>query len=117
MPAPTIIKGTQLYQEFQALFAVIFGMVVQFVFGDSKTWRMFFLIFVSSLFIAVYVMPSFIDLIDIKPDGNFAITLYALSSLMSMEILAILISVLPRAIKGKVSKFLGVPDGKLTEKK
>ena len=117
MPAPTILKGAQFYHEFQSLFAVIFGMVVQFVFGDSKTWRMFFLIVVSSIFIAVYMMPSVIDMMSIKTDGNFAITMYALSSLMSMEILAILISVLPRAIKGKVSKFLGVPDGKLTDKK
>ena len=111
----------QFYQEIQSTVAVIFGMVVQFIFGDRRTLRMFMLIVISSVFVAMYIVPSFIDLLTILTkhkidhDSRFAITLYALSSLLSMEILAFIIKVLPSKASAKLSKFLGIQDGKFKQ--
>ena len=113
MPIPTITKAAQFYQEIQSIAAVVFGMVMQFVLGDAKNWRMFFLIVSSGLSIAVFLMPSVVEFLKIKTDGNFAITLYWLSSLLSVEILAIIMRVLPRGVSIRLSKFLGVQDDKL----
>ncbi len=121
MPIITTIKTVQLYYDFQSLFAVIFGMFVQFIFGDKRTWRMGFLIFLSATFVAMYIVPSALELItiftaiEIATDSKIAIAMYALSSLLSMEILALVISILPRGIGIRVKKFLGVPNDKLSK--
>lgn len=117
-PPPTIM---QFYQEVQALFAIIFGMTVQFIFGDKKTFRMFVLIAVSSIFVAMYIVPSLIDLLTlltkhtIEHDSKFAITLYALSSLLSMEILAFIMKIMPKATRVRLAKFLGVDNDKFEQ--
>lgn len=107
-------KAVQLYHEFQTTFAVVFGMFVQFLFGDTKTLKVGWLITVSSVFMAVYIMPFVIELLNlipnlyIAPDSKIAIGMYALSALLSMELLALIITILPSAIGIKIKKLLGV---------
>ncbi len=118
MPLPTTTKIVYFYYESQTWFAVIFGMFVQFIFGDKRTLRIGWLIVVSSIFVAMYVMPIIIELINlipvinIEPGSRVAIGMYAVSSLLSMEILAIIISFLPDAMKSRITKLLGVSNGK-----
>ena len=119
MPIVTTVKAVQVYYEFQSIFAVIFGMFVQFIFGDKRTWRIGLLIFVSAVFVSLYIVPVMLEIMtiftsmDMSADGVIAITMYALSSLLSMEILAIIISVLPKGISARLKKYLGVPNDKL----
>ncbi len=114
MPLPTGSKIVQFYYEFQTLFAVIFGMFVQFIFGDKRTLKVGWLIAVSSIFVAMYIMPIVIETVNTLPkiniasDSKVAIGMYALSSLLSMEILAVIITILPNAIGSKIKKILGV---------
>ncbi len=121
MPIITTAKTLQLYYEFQSVFAVIFGMFVQFIFGDKRTWRIGILIFVSAIFVSLYIVPLMLTLMTaftsmyMSSDGVVAITMYALSSLLSMEILAIIISVLPKGISSRLKKYLGVRDDKLSK--
>ncbi len=115
---PEITKVVQMYHEIQTLFAIIFGMCLQFVFGEQRTVKVGILIFSSSVFVAMYLVPVFIELlngfesINIKGDSKIAITMYALSSLLSMEILAMTIKFLPATISTKVTKYLGVTNDK-----
>lgn len=115
---PDLSKVVQMYHEIQTIFAIVFGMCLQFVFGEKRTVKVGILIFSSSVFVAMYIVPLFIELlnnvasINIKGDSKTAIAMYALSSLLSMEILAMTISFLPDALKIKVTKFLGVMNDK-----
>lgn len=115
---PEITKVVQMYHEVQTLFAIIFGMCLQFVFGEQRTIKVGILIFSSALFVAMYLVPVFIEFLNsvantnIKGDSKTAIAMYALSSLLSMEILAMTIKFLPATISIKVTKYLGVTDGK-----
>lgn len=111
---PDLSKVAQMYHEVQTIFAIIFGMFLQFFFGENRTLRIGILIFTSSVFVAMYIVPLFIVFLNsvlsmgIKPDDKVAIAMYALSSLLSMEILAMTIKIMPDAIKTKFTKFLGV---------
>ncbi len=114
MPMPTISKVIQVYNEIQVIFAIIFGMVVQFVFGDKRTLKVGIFIFTSAIFVAMYLVPLFLELlktaidVNIEGDSKIAITMYALSSLLSMEILAMTIGLLPEVLKIRVNKFFGI---------
>lgn len=121
MPVPPPNFIVQFYNEVQAIFAILFGMVVQFIFVENKSFRMVMLIIVSSVFVALYLVPSLIDLITlitkhkIEHDSKFAITLYALSSLLSMEILAFIMKIMPKAARVKMAIFLGVDNDKFEQ--
>lgn len=118
MPLPTTAKIVQFYTEFQTTFAVIFGMCLQFLAGEKRTWRIATLVIASALYVALYIMPIIIELLNmipkvsIVPGSDVERGMYAVSALLSMEILAFTISVLPKAARCKVTKFLGVPDDK-----
>lgn len=114
MAIPTLSAIATAYNELQAIFAVIFGMFIQFVFGDTKTWRIVFLIIISSVFVAMYIVPMVLHVINLSfnlelaGDSKIAVAMYAVSSLISMEILAIFIKFLPNTISKKITKYLGV---------
>jgi len=108
--------------QIQHTFAVILGMFVQFWFSGSKGGRVVVTILVSSIFVALYLVPNLIALINytILSPMNYSITtgsdvgymLYACSSLISIELIAILINVLPLFAKKKITNYLGVEDEK-----
>lgn len=113
-------KFANFVQQTQALWAVLLGMFVQFWFGDRRGGRVALTIVMSSVFVALYFVPALIDILNamtvkmfsfkISSDSNIAIMFYASSSLISIEIMAIVIKILPEAVEQKVSKFLGVED-------
>lgn len=90
--------------------AVIFGMMFQFFLAPRKTWRIALTIVMSSFFIALYVIPVIIDAFGFAHDGNIAKLLYAISALMSMELLAIIIVVLPTGVSLKLKSVLGIKE-------
>jgi hypothetical protein len=105
-------KAIEAYNQIQGLVAVIMGLLLQYFLGDKKGARIAIIITTSTLFVALFIAPAIIEIIsifvNINPAGKIAIAIYALSALMSMELLAILITVLPSAIGIKIKKLLGV---------
>lgn len=104
----TILKTIQVFNEIQMMVAVLFGMFMQFFLGETKTWRVAFSILFSSLFVAMYAVPPIIEIIGLDNGSKTAIALYALSSLISTEIIAILIIITPKAFRQKLVKYLGI---------
>ena len=99
---------SEAIHESQIMFAVIFGMFIQFFFGDSKTVKVASAIVVSSVFVAMYIVSPAIELIGISDDSRVAVGMYALSSLISMEMLSLLITFMPNMVKERLKKFLEV---------
>ncbi len=99
---------SEAIHESQIMTAVIFGMFIQYFFGSNKTFKIASAIIVSSVFVAMYIVSPVIEIIGISEDSKIAISMYALSSLISMEALAILLTLMPLAFREKLSKYLGV---------
>jgi len=114
-------KLSTFLEQTQILWAVLLGMWIQFWFGDKKNTKLFMSIAIASIFVSLYLVPAVLDIInaittrvfsfEVKPGSNIAIMIYASSSLISMELLAILIKVLPKGAEKKFMKYLGVKDG------
>ena len=101
---------TEAIHESQIMTAVIFGMFVQFFLGSNKTIKVAMTIIVSSMFVAMYVVSPALEILGISDDSKIAISLYALSSLISMEVLGVLLTVMPLAFKEKLAKYLEIKD-------
>ena len=122
-----IDKISTFLQQTQILWAVLLGMWIQFWFDDKKNTKLFLSITVASIFVSLYIVPALLDIInaittrlfsfEVGPSSNIAIMIYASSSLISMELLAILIKVLPKGAERKFMDYLGVIDGDNTNEK
>lgn len=106
----TTLKAIHFFNEVQVIFAVIFGMFMQFFLGENKTRKVAFGVIGSSIFVAMYVVSPAIEVLGLKNGSKLAIALYAMSSLISMEIIAILIVIAPTAFRQKLVKWLGIKD-------
>ncbi len=101
---------SEAIHESQVMTAIIFGMFMQFFLVSSKTWRVAVFIGASAMFVASYVVSPTIEYIGIAEDSRIAVSIYALSSLLSMEILAIILTFFPLAVKARLTKILGIKD-------
>lgn len=101
-------KALQFYSEWQAMVAVILGMILQFALGDKRGTKIAFVIGLSSVFVALFIVPAIIEVVGLNPAGKIAIALYALSAIVSVEMLAIMIRILPEAMRIRTKRFLGV---------
>jgi len=105
-----VLKAMQVFNEIQMSVAVIFGMFIQFFLGENKTWRVAFTIIISSIFVAMYITAPLIEILGIDVGSKKAIALYAISSLISTEMIVILIVITPKAFRQRLVKFLGIKD-------
>lgn len=101
-------KALEFYGDVQAIVAVLLGLMLQYFMGEKRGGKIAFTITLSTLFVALFITPAVIEVIGIDPDGKIAIAFYALSAIMSVEMLAILIKVLPEAMRVRTKRFLGV---------
>jgi len=99
---------SEAIHESQIMTAVIFGMFVQFFLGSNKTIKVATTIIVSSVFVAMYIVSPALEILGISDDSKLAISLYALSSLISMEVLGIILTAMPLAFKEKLTKYLEI---------
>ena len=104
----TIHSISEAIHESQIMFAVIFGMFIQFFFGSSRTVKVASTIVVSSVFVAMYIVSPVVEIAGISEDSRLAVGLYALSSLISMEMLSIILTVTPEAFRQRLKKYLEV---------
>lgn len=93
----------------QTTAGILFGATLQFFFLERRTARMAILVIVSSFFVALYVVSPVVQLLKIE-DPTIKSSFYAFSSLLSLEILAILIHILPKAFRVRVLRFLEVDE-------
>lgn len=107
---PKLHELSEAIHESQIMTAVIFGMFIQFFLGNNKTVKIAGTIIVSSVFVAMYIVSPAIEILGISDSSKIAISLYALSSLISMEALGILLTIMPLAFKEKLTKYLEVKD-------
>jgi len=114
-----IVKVQFFFQQTKELWAVMLGMFVQYWFGEDKCKRVVIAIVLSTLVVAMYFVPMFIEVLnmalskislEIEPDSKIIIALYAFSTIISVDILAIAINILPRGLRSQAKKYLGVED-------
>lgn len=109
-----VLNGTdkvmQYYNEIQGVAAVILGLLLQYFLGDGRGAKIALIITLSTLFVALFIAPAIIEALNINPASKLSNAIYALSALMSVEMLAIFIKVLPEAIRIRTEKYLGVKD-------
>lgn len=113
------------FHHTKELWAVILGMFVQYWFGDVKSRRIVITIIISTIVVAVYFVPMVIEILNmvllkmaslkITPDSKIAIALYAFSTIISVDILAIIINILPKGLNRQAKKYLGIKDAKNNE--
>ena len=106
-------KVLQYYNEVQQMVAVLFGMFLQFFLGDRRGFKMIVTIAASAIFVSLFIMPAIIEILNIEPTSKVANALFALSAIMSVELLAIIITIAPKAIRAKMTAFLGVRNDSL----
>ena len=115
-----IIKLQAFFHQTKELWAVILGMLIQYWFGEEKNRRIVITIVLATLVVAVYFVPMLIEILnmvlgklaslEIKGDSKIAIALYAFSTIISVDILAIIINILPVGMKRQAKKYLGIDD-------
>ena len=101
-------KAMQVYNEIQGTVAVMLGLLLQYFLGDKKGAKIALTITMSTLFVALFITPAIIESLNIEQHSKIANAIYALSALVSVEFLAIIIKVLPEALRDRTKKFLGV---------
>lgn len=101
-------KAIQFYGEIQAIVAVLLGLMLQYFMGEKRGGKIAFTITLSTLFVALFITPAVIEVLGLDADGKIAIAMYALSAIMSVEMLAVFITVLPSAMRIRTKRFLGV---------
>ena len=108
----TLKEVSDFYSHTQALFAIIFGLVFQYFLGDKRGLRIAIVMTASTLFVALFIAPAIVEILTmfahIDPSGKVAISIYALSSIVSVELMAIIITAMPKAFGAKLKKMLGV---------
>lgn len=103
-------KVLKVYSEVQGLVAVMLGLLLQYFLGDKRGAKIALVITLSTLFVALFIAPAIVETLGINPVSKIANAIYALSALMSVEIIAFCIRVLPEAVRVKAEKYLGVRD-------
>ena len=115
------IKTYNFIHETQLYAAILLGMLIQYMFSTTKTAKALFVIVTITIFSAWFLVPMAIDILNLFLNGvgiayqiehgsRIATGLYATSSLISVELVAILIKVMPKLAQEKINKYLGVKD-------
>ena len=112
------VKLQTFFTQTKELWAVMIGMFIQYWFGDKKSYRIVVTIVLSTVVVAMYFVPMLIEILNmvlgkmfqlrIEADSKIAIALYAFSTIISVDILSIIINILPDGMKLQAKKYLGV---------
>lgn len=96
------------FNEWQIEMAWIFGAFLQFLLREKQTPKIFITVMASSVMVGIYIIPIVVSSFGIEHHSAIERALYSLSSLLSIEILGLLIVVMPGAIQIRLKEFLGV---------
>jgi len=87
---------------------LIFGMILQVLMGGKQGFKLIATVIIATLFVGWYITPALIEISHIDPESKIAQMMLAMSALVSVEIIAVIITVAPKAVAERVRSFLGV---------
>jgi hypothetical protein len=88
--------------------AVLLGAILQYLFSFKSGGRVFVVILSSSVFMSLFILSPSFDYFELAKDSPIRIISYSLSSLISVEIIAFIISTAPDLVKRKICEYLKV---------
>jgi len=100
------------YKDLECFVAVLIGMITQIFHTNIKTLGNYLTIIVSSIFMALTIVPFIIERLCIEKGSTAEVLVYSLSSLISVKIIVLLDSNLLVVIKKIFLKYIGVNDDK-----
>jgi hypothetical protein len=98
-----------ILKDIEVITAIIFGAIMQFIFGTNRSIKVGFIIILSSIFVSSYLILPLLNIFEIENEQIKA-GIYATSSLISVELMAVAIAILPEAAREKAKKFFGIKD-------
>ena len=103
-------KIIQYYNEIQGVAAVILGLLLQYFLGDGRGAKIALIITLSTLFVALFIAPAIIEALNINPASKLSNAIYALSALMSVEMLLTPVHRVPFSHQPEIFHFLSRTD-------
>ena len=94
----------------QVELAIVFSMFFQFFLTPKKNLKIFLTIVFSTIFMSIMVVPVAVDALELT--GNAERLIYGFTALLSMELLAMLIVILPKGAKKTLKIWLEIEDDK-----
>ena len=88
--------------------ALIVGTWLQFWFAVNKSFKLFVMIVVSTAFVAFTVLSPILDIMKVPHDSPIRVLVYSLSALISVEIINLIITLLPKAVKKRIKEKLNL---------
>jgi len=102
------MDNTNIFWNVQTTVLLIFGMILQVLMGGKHGVKLILTVVVATLFVGWFITPAIIEISHIAPGSKLAQMLLAMSTLISVEIVALIITVAPKAVSRRVREFLGV---------
>ena len=99
-----------IFTEWSNIVALLFGIVGQLLSEEQVTKRFVLNLVWSSILVGVYLMPVLMEYMHIDPTSNLAKSMYALSPMISLQLVALLVAVLPKVLRTRVLHMFGVTD-------
>ena len=103
----TAITAMTLF-DVKTILGVVVGGFLQFFFSVKKTFKTFFIILISTWFLAFFIIGPLLDHSGLAVDSQLRIVTLSLSGLISVELIVLLIKMLPIATQKRLQKVLNI---------
>lgn len=97
-----------IFWNVQTTVLLIFGMILQVLMGGKHGVKLILTVIVATLFVGWFITPAIIELFNIPQSSKLAQMVLAMSTLISVEIVALIITVAPKAVSRRVREFIGL---------
>ena len=97
--------------DYKVASALTIGAWLQYWFAVNKSFKLYALIAVSTVFVAFAILKPIMDFTEVPFESPIRILVYSLTALISVEIISIIIKLLPSAISKKFKDKFNLPDG------
>ena len=94
--------------DIKVTLALTIGTWLQFWFAINKSFKLFVMIAVSTSFVAFTVLSPILDIMKVPHDSPIRVLVYSLSALISVEIINLIITLLPKAVKKRIKEKLNL---------
>lgn len=107
-------KTLQFYFEWQTTLALILGAIMQFMLLEKKSAKAGFTIVIASSIVGMFIVPFILTIGGLPKGSEFANFLYACSSMISLPLLAMFITMAPKALREKAKQYIDGGDNNVT---
>lgn len=102
------MDSNNVFWNIQTNLLLIFGMILQILMGEKQGAKLIITVVIATLFVGWFITPALIEISHVDPDSKIAQMMLAMSALISVEIIAVIITIAPKAVAERVRAFLGV---------